>query len=135
MADSMLRHPTVHPVDLTVGEARSVLDARPKTRVLLLVEHGMLVSVVTRDDLAGADDDAALAITFGSLDGRTVAPDAPIDTTREQMARERRVAVVAADGRLLGLLCLKRSGAGFCTDEGVAQMRRDRAALGPPAAS
>jgi hypothetical protein len=39
----------------------------------------------------------------------------------------RRIAVVEPDGTLVGLLCLKQSGSGFCTDAGVAAMRRSRA--------
>ena len=133
VADAMLRHPTVHPVDLTVGEARSVLDARPKTRVLLLVDEGMLVGAVTRDDLARASDDAERAIGYGSLDGRPRGAASPRDTPRARMASVRRGGGVGPDGRLLGLLCLKRSGEGFCTDDGVAQMRAERGALEPHA--
>jgi hypothetical protein len=35
----------------------------------------------------------------------------------------RRLAVVDADGALLGLLCLKASGDGFCSDDGIASRR------------
>jgi hypothetical protein len=35
-------------------------------------------------------------------------------------AGRRRLAVTSEDGRLLGLLCLKASGRGFCSDEDVA---------------
>ena len=38
----------------------------------------------------------------------------------------RRLAVVDGDLRLLGLLCLKASRTGFCSDEGVDGMRRGR---------
>lgn len=42
-------------------------------------------------------------------------------------AGQRRLAVIDDDSqRLLGLLCLKRSRTGFCTDEGVAAIRRAR---------
>ena len=34
-------------------------------------------------------------------------------------AGRRRAAVTSADGRLLGLLCLKASQAGFCSDQDV----------------
>ena len=43
-----------------------------------------------------------------------------------QASGDRRLAVVEDDGRLLGLLCLKRSGDGFCTDAGVAERRAAR---------
>lgn len=39
----------------------------------------------------------------------------------------RRVAVTSADGRLLGLLCLKASRAGFCSDADVRARALDRA--------
>jgi CBS domain-containing protein len=128
VADAMLRHPTVHPADLTVGKARAVFEASPKTRLLLLVADGVLVSTLTRDDLEAADDPTTPAAGLGTLEDRCVSPDLPLDPTREALVREGRprLAVVAEDGRLLGLLCLKRSQSGFCTDDGVAQMRRSR---------
>ena len=39
VGSAMLRHPTVHPADLTVGEAQAVFAARAKTHLLVLVEH------------------------------------------------------------------------------------------------
>ena len=75
-----------------------------------------------------ADAFVALPGGLGTLEDRCVSPDLPLDPTREALVREGRprLAVVAEDGRLLGLLCLKRSQSGFCTDDGVAQMRRSR---------
>jgi len=60
------------------------------------------------------------------LAGRTVGPHAELDTTRQWMRsrQRRRLAVVDDDARLLGLLCLKRSGQGFCTDAGVLERAR-----------
>jgi len=43
-----------------------------------------------------------------------------------QAAGQRRAAVVDGDGLLLGLLCLKHHGGGFCTDAGVASRRAAR---------
>jgi hypothetical protein len=39
----------------------------------------------------------------------------------------RRAAVTSADGRLLGLLCLKASQAGFCSDQDVRARARGKA--------
>jgi hypothetical protein len=39
---------------------------------------------------------------------------------------QRRRAVVDDEGRLLGLLCLKASGRGFCADADVAARARER---------
>jgi CBS domain-containing protein len=127
---AMLRHPTVHAPDLTVGEAQAVFAARQKTHLLVLVEHGVLVSTVVRDDVEGRTDPATPARDVGTLAGRTVPADLPLGELQEQMVTTglRRLAVVDDDRRLLGLLCLKRSRTGFCTDEGVAAMRAERAA-------
>jgi hypothetical protein len=38
----------------------------------------------------------------------------------------RRLAVVDEEGRLLGLVCLKRRRTGYCTDAGVAERARSR---------
>jgi hypothetical protein len=35
------------------------------------------------------------------------------------LEKRRRLAVVDHTGRLLGLLCLKHDGRGYCTDEGI----------------
>ena len=131
----MLRHPTVHPAELTVREARSAFAASAKLRVLLLVRDGLLVSVVAREDLSGTEDPSAAVADVGTLDDRCVAADAPLEATFDAMVRSgrRRVAVVGPDGTLLGLLCLKSSQSGFCTDEGVAAMRRSRARPSRPA--
>jgi hypothetical protein len=56
-------------------------------------------------------------------------PDVDVEEVRLAMlaARHRRLAVVGAEGELLGLLCLKRSGSGFCSDEDVAARAADQA--------
>lgn len=130
VADAMLRHPTVHPADLTAGEAREIFEARPKTHLLLLATDDVLVSTLTREDLATGDDSVP-AVSLGTLDGRTTSPDVPVDDLRTAMTTSglRRIAVVDADRGLLGLLCLKASLTGFCTDDGVREMRASRRAL------
>jgi CBS domain-containing protein len=88
----------------------------------LVVDHdGRLLSVVLRSDLRADDSGATPAAARGQLQDRVVAPTTPVG---EAMARllstgSRRLAVVGDDGAVLGLLCLKRSGAGFCSDEDV----------------
>lgn len=129
VGSAMLLEPTVHPADLTVAQARDAFDASRKRHMLLLVRDGFLLGTLTRDDLAGATNPDSRALDFASLDGRTVPPDAPLAFTHEAMCERgiRRLAVTDGRGRLLGLLCLKRSLRGFCTDEGVAALRAERA--------
>lgn len=129
VADAMLRHPTVHPGGLSVGEARAAFAASPKTHLLLLVTDGVLISALTRSDLEAPEAEAcAPAWRLGSLADRVVAPGAALGPVRDHMIARgrRRLAVVGPSMRLLGLLCLKRARTGFCTDDGVARMRRER---------
>lgn len=128
VARAMLLQPTVHPADLTVAQARGAFQASAKTHMILLVRDGVLLGTLTRDDLAADAPAGDPALDLGSLDGRTVPEGAALARTREAMRRRgvRRLAVVDESGRLRGLLCLKRSLQGFCSDEGVAAMRRER---------
>jgi hypothetical protein len=59
-----------------------------------------------------------------------VAPSDDLYETWNAMvaAGRRRVAVVTDGGRLVGLLCLKRSGRGFCSDAGIRARAEERAA-------
>lgn len=124
----MLRAPRTHPADLTVAGAWDAFGSSAKTHMILLVADGVLLATLTRDDLAGTVSSGVPALPLGSLAGRTVRPDAPLAPTHEAMrdGGVRRLAVVDESGRLLGLLCLKRTLRGFCTDEGVAAMRASR---------
>jgi len=126
--DAMLHHPTVHPADLTVAEARSAIAASPKTHLLLMVADGRLASTVSRRELEVDANGSAPAAQLGGLLDRTVDPDAPLERTRAAMVRhgQRRLAVVGPSMQLLGLLCLKRNLGGFCGDGAVAMMRRAR---------
>lgn len=125
----MLRVPRTHPAGLTVAQARAAFGASAKTHMVLLVRDGFLLGTLTLGDLACDVFSGAPALDLSSLDGRTVRPDAPLARTHLMMRERgiRRLAVVDESGRLLGLLCLKHSLRGFCTDEGVAAMRLARA--------
>jgi CBS domain-containing protein len=128
VGSAMLLDPTVHPAGLSVAQARDAFEASAKRHLLLLVRDSVLLGTLTRDDLARAADPEAPALPLACLDGRTVAPDVPLARSHETMCRRgiRRLAVIDGRGRLLGLLCLKRSRRGFCTDDGVAALRRAR---------
>jgi hypothetical protein len=69
---------------------------------------------------AGLNDDTQ-AGTIASLEGRTIHPTATVPEALDTMKRteRRRLAVVGDDGALLGLLCVKASGRGFCSDADV----------------
>lgn len=121
VAHAMVRTPVLHDATASVAQARAAL-ADPHRHMLLVVEAGRLVGTLTRDDLgAGAPDDDP-ALRHAQLERRTVRPDAPLDAVHAEMlaAGERRRAVVDEDGVLVGLLCLKTRGTGFCSDAGIA---------------
>jgi len=80
-----------------------------------------LVAVAARVASAECQALDAAASPLGRPAGRTVPAEASRSEVRRAMtaAGRRRAAVTDADGRLLGLLCLKASQAGFCSDQDV----------------
>ena len=133
VADVMLRRPKVLPARATILDARELL-ADPHVHLALIVDEAdALVGTVTRSDLdhpraRGSDAGRALATTLASLEGRTVRPEEAADAVLARMTAigSRRLAVVSDDGGLLGLLCLKRTGRGFCDDDDVSSRARPR---------
>ena len=115
----MLRLVKRHGVETTAGELRE-LFANRHVHVALIVDGDTLVAVVDRDDVAHTADDVP-AVTLGCLTPRTIDARTDLRVAHERLMASggRRLAVVDPDGTLLGLLCLKRSGAGFCSDANV----------------
>jgi CBS domain-containing protein len=126
VADVVVRLPKTLAPDASVADARAVLED-DHVHMLLLTVDGILVGTLVRDDLAGAEPDAP-ARTHAVLAGRTVAPDVPAEEAWRLLVgrRLRRLAVVDATGRLVGLLCLTRRLTGFCSDADVAARAADR---------
>lgn len=120
VADVVMRLPKTMPIDTPVRDARAALGA-DHVHMLLLTDQGWLGGTLTRGDIPDHADDMALALTYAEVEGCTVSSDLPAEQARLLMIRrdQRRLAVVDADGTLLGLLCLKRRHTGFCTDEDV----------------
>jgi CBS domain-containing protein len=121
VSDVMITRPKVSDVATTVRQARGFFTD-DHVHALLVVDGRTLLAVVERNDLATEGPDTPVR-TIGKLDGRVVPPDAALVATWHRMVAltRRRLAVVEEDGALVGLLCLKRSGRGFCTDAGVAE--------------
>lgn len=125
----MLRSPIVLSASEPLDEVRRVFDSSHVHMVLLTASGRVgeaLLGTLVRDDVPPAGPGTAL--THARLDGRTVPVDLAAEDARRAMraAGERRLAVVDPEGRLRGLLCLKRSGDGFCTDAEVASRRAAR---------
>jgi CBS domain-containing protein len=120
----MVTRPAVHEASTTVGELRRLFDD-DHIHMALLVRNDELVGAVERADLSGVVSDATPAREIAALVGRTIGPDAALSVAITAMKRSgrRRLAVTTEDGRLLGLLCLKASGRGFCSDADLTARR------------
>jgi len=120
-AEAMLTTPARHPLSATVGEIRDFFRDDHVHAALIVSPGGYLAAVVERDDIAGCQALDTAAAPLGRLAGRTVPAGASLaDVCRAMTATgRRRAAVTSADGRLLGLLCLKASGTGFCSEQDV----------------
>lgn len=123
VADHVVIAPKTCETSATVRDLRHLFDD-DHVHLALLTRDGYLHGCVSRGDLNGAPPSAP-ALSVVRLDGRTIDATQPINTAckilRETGAR--RLAVIDPDGRLVGLLCLKRSGTGFCSDaDGTARV-------------
>jgi hypothetical protein len=119
--EAMLTTPVRHPVSVTVREIRHFFRDDHVHAALIVSPAGYLEAVVERGDVAGGQAPDAAAAPLGRLAGRTVPAGACLTDVRQAMTvtGRRRVAVTSADGQLLGLLCLKVSRTGFCSDQDV----------------
>lgn len=123
--DVMLTEPKTLPAGASVDDARAVL-AGDHVHMVLLTQGATLLGTLTGADLVDVPADEP-ALAWSVLSGRTVPPDASAGVVLGLLVRasSRRLAVVDADRTLLGLLCLKRSGTGFCSDTDVAARAAD----------
>lgn len=124
VAEAMLTVPKRCDPTTTVGDLHRFF-ADDHVHAALIVDGDALLAVVERDDLEGQPDPDAPARGVGSLGDRVVGGSADLARTHDFMlaSGRRRLAVVDAHGRCVGLLCLKRARDGFCTDRDVSARR------------
>ena len=125
----MLRRPKVLADTATLRAVRASLTDDHVHLVLLVASDGAgapasgcrLRGTLLRADLPPDAPDDEPALPHSRLAGRTVRPDAPLAAAYDRLlaAGARRLAVVDDAGRLVGLLCLKQHGRGFCSDADV----------------
>ena len=134
-ADAMVTCPKTHSPESSVEEIRALFDDEHVHIALIVGRDGRLITTIERPDLAAAVPSSTPVAELGTLVGRTVGPSSPLDAATAALLREgrRRLAVVDRSGRLLGLLCLKRHGNGYCSDEGVRARAREAQVMNPPA--
>ncbi|MEU3342827.1 CBS domain-containing protein [Streptomyces sp. NPDC006668] len=121
VADAMVTCPKTLGPHADVDDVRTLFDDDHVHMALVVAPDGRLLTTIERPDIPPAALASTPATEFGTLDGRTVSASDPLHTATTRMARDgrRRLAVTDGSGRLLGLLCLKRSGDGYCSDEGI----------------
>ena len=129
VADAMVTRPKTLGLQTTVDQVR-VLFEDDHVHIALVVDlEGRLVTTIERSDIAPEVDGSALAAGVGTRAGRTIHPGRPLsEATSDLLSRgRRRLAVTDDRNHLLGLLCLKRSGLGYCSDNGVLARAKERA--------
>jgi hypothetical protein len=121
VSDAMLTTPVRHPLGTTVREIRDFFDDDHVHAALIVGPAGYLAAGVKRDDISHSRDPGATAAPLGRLAGRTVVEDASLPATQQAMnaAGRRRAAVIRDNGKLVGLLCLKATWTGFCSEDDV----------------
>jgi CBS-domain-containing membrane protein len=112
-----------HGPDTRLAEIRRLLDDDHVHMALIVAVDGRLLTTIERDDLSEAIPGSVPACHLGTIASRVIGPQQSLEyaMTALKRGRRRRLAVIDNSGRLLGLLCLKRHGDGFCSDEGVRQ--------------
>lgn len=128
VSDAMVRCPMTHAPDCGVEAIRAVFDNDHVSMALIVATDGRLVTTIERPDLAPTISNSTPVSDLGTLIGRTVGPAAALDAVTATLLREgrRRLAVIDDSGRLLGLLCLRRDGTGYCSDQGIRARENER---------
>jgi CBS domain-containing protein len=118
--EAMIHHPKTCSPNASLADLHNLFDDPHVHAALVVDPAGTLVSVVERVDLVnvGPTDPAS---SYGCLSERCINADASLQRTQQAMsaAGRRRLAVIDGGRRLVGLLCLKASGRGFCSDHDV----------------
>ena len=112
----------------TVDQVRSEFEDDHIHMALVVDAEQRLVTTIERSDVPLTVDGATPASMCGTLIGRTTTPDSLLSaaTSVLQLTGRRRLAVTDDRNHLVGLLCLKRTGNGYCSDEGVLARAEER---------
>jgi predicted transcriptional regulator len=136
VADAMILTPKIFDIEATVHDVKTQFED-DHVHAVLVVHGGVLLTVVERPDLDHAVSDDEPALSLGRLAGRVVAGDHLLEAVHRAVTQSgtRRLAVIDEDGRLVGLLCLKEHGLGFCSDADLRARADERKSVGTSAAT
>jgi predicted transcriptional regulator len=116
--DVMVRRPKTLPVDSTVADLRAHFE-NPRVRTALLADDGRFAGAIAPEELPPEAPGHAPARDHARADLPAVGPEATMGEALELLDRrgDNRLIVLGDDGEtLVGLLCLDRTGTGFCVD-------------------
>jgi hypothetical protein len=114
----MISSPKTLPATATVAQVRNVFHD-DHVHCVLIIKDDTLLAVVEPPDVVEASPSEPAAL-LGRLGGRTIEAGENLEQVRMAMLSQRRRRLAVVDGQvLLGLLCLKRTGRGFCSDADV----------------
>lgn len=122
----MVRFPKTHGTGSNLEEIHAFFEDDHVHMALIVATDGQLVTTIERPDLAAALPRSTPAKELGTLTGRIARPTDLLCAATAALlrGRRRRLAVVDDSGRLLGLLCLKKSETGYCSDQGIRERAR-----------
>lgn len=103
------------PADATVGDVRAWFSQSASRRLAFVADGDRYLGSLTPEDVADPADAGRPAVEVAQ-DGPTVSPEAPATTGRDLalLTQARRVPVVDADGRLLGVVAITGDLQSFC---------------------
>jgi predicted transcriptional regulator len=120
VADAMISNPKMCDEAATVEDVQWLFfDSH--VHAALITRGRLLIAMIERSDLGPNLPNTASVAGLGRLRGRVVAADEPLAPIHRRMLRtnRRRLAVISSSGELIGLLCLKRTLNGYCSDHDV----------------
>ena len=116
--DVMVSRPKTVPVDASVAALREHFT-NPRVQTALLADGGRFAGAIGPSELPDDAPPTAPARDYARLDVPTMTPDATMADALALLDRrgDYRLVVLGDDGTtLVGLLCLDRTGASFCTE-------------------